>query len=685
MADPIEADFYRSLFEFSLDGMLLTAPDGRIFEANPAACRLFGREVEELRRIGRDGVLAPHNPELRMALERRTRDGFATAELTFVHRDGSQFTAEVTSALFTDRLGEQRSAMIIRDTSARIRVEKEREQYFRFFEMCAAPMCIAEPFGSFVHVNPAFIRLTGYSEQELLSRPCIEFVSPYDRKRTVEELRLETEGRPTTNFENCYVRKDGRPIYLSWTAYFDKTDGVVYATARDITEIKLKDDLLWTQENYDTLTGLPNRRLFQDRLDQEIRKSLRTHIPLAMFLIDLDRFKEVNDTLGHRKGDLLLQAVAQRIEEAVRDSDTVARLGNDEFVVILPEIDPQANMERVAQDIITALGKVFELGEDDTAFVSACIGISLCPRDAVDSGALMQQADLALQKAKAEGRNQFSYAAPAVQTEVRNRIALTNDLRQALGRGELEVYYQPIVDATTRRIAKAEALLRWKHPQLGMVSPATFIPYAESAGLIGEIGDWVFSQVLDNVERWMHEQGRLIQISVNKSPAQFDSPGRCSWAEVLRTRGLPGHCVAVEITEGLLLRDSPKIKQHLVEFSEAGIDVSLDDFGTGFSSLSYLNRFDIDYLKIDRSFVKRLTENEHDKALTEAIIVMARKLGIKTIAEGVETAEQRDILAALGCDYMQGFLYSPAVPQSKFTELLRWFGVAASSTGGAGR
>ncbi|OIQ98667.1 phytochrome-like protein cph2 [mine drainage metagenome] len=421
--------------------------------------------------------------------------------------------------------------------------------------------------------------------------------------------------------------------------------------------------------NYDALTGLPNRVLFNDRVEQELKKARRAESPLAILMIDLDRFKEVNDTLGHGKGDVLLIEAAKRISGCMRETDTVARFGGDEFTVILPGLIDNFYAERIAQNIIQELHKPFML-DTNMVNISASIGIAIFPVEAQDVESLLKHADQAMYVAKAEGRNRFSYFTESMQQAANEKHALTNDLRQALSRHELHVYYQPIVELRSGRILKAEALLRWKHPKRGMVSAATFIPLAEESGLIHEIGDWVLNESIDSVRRWLNQYGRIIQVSVNKSPIQFDRREEITWADALDNLKLPGNSITVEITEGLLLKDSSKVKQQLLEFRNSGIEVSIDDFGTGFSALSYLKKFDIDYLKIDRSFIKDLELEENDMALTEAIIVMAHKLGFKTIAEGVETEGQFSLLKSFGCDYAQGFLFSPAVPGAEFEQII---------------
>lgn len=289
----------------------------------------------------------------------------------------------------------------------------------------------------------------------------------------------------------------------------------------------------------------------------------------------------------------------------------------------------------------------------------------------MDIGSLMKYADQAMYAAKHAGRDRYCFFTPALQHKASEKMILTNDLRKALARNELHVYYQPILDLSRRSIIKAEALLRWKHPYRGMIGPHTFIPLAEESGLIVKIGEWVFNQSIAHIQQWLDRFGTLIQVSINKSPVQFQVSDESGWCEKLTHIGLPGDCINVEITEGLLLKSSLAVQNFLLQFRNKGIQVSIDDFGTGFASLSYLKEFDIDYIKIDRSFISNLSENPIDRALVEAIIMMAHKLDIKTIAEGVETEEQQNLLIGFGCDYVQGFLYSPPVPIEEFEKLIK--------------
>ena len=424
---------------------------------------------------------------------------------------------------------------------------------------------------------------------------------------------------------------------------------------------------LWKQANFDALTQLPNRQRFYERLNEETLLSQISGRPVAVMLIDLDRFKEVNDSLGHDTGDILLIEAAKRITSCVTAVDTVARLGGDEFTVILPDRSDRKCIDACAEAIIRTLAEPFTLGANE-AFISASIGITLYPSDATELEVLFKNVDQAMYAAKNAGRNRFSYFTPDLQIAAEKRLRLTSDLRTALQTGQFRVYYQPIVHLATGEIYKAEALIRWLHPEHGMISPLDFIPLAEDTGLIVPIGDWVFKEAVHQARQWREHCHPSFQISVNMSPVQIrqDTQICAQWSDYLRQEGMPGESVSVEITEGLLL--DAELHEQLLSFREVGIQISIDDFGTGYSSLSYLKRFDIDYLKIDRSFVQNLGIDADNQALCEAMVMLAHKLGLEVIAEGVETAEQRDFLIGVGCDYAQGYLYSAPVPPEQFQQ-----------------
>ncbi|AEF98514.1 diguanylate cyclase/phosphodiesterase with PAS/PAC and GAF sensor(s) [Methylomonas methanica MC09] len=428
-------------------------------------------------------------------------------------------------------------------------------------------------------------------------------------------------------------------------------------------ERKRIEEQMQHQASYDILTGLPNRRMFRDRLNEEIGKAKRCGESLALLFIDLDRFKEVNDSLGHEIGDLLLVETAQRIRARIRETDTVARLGGDEFIVILPRVDDMSHLGRIAQNIVDDMNKPFSL-DIHTVYVSTSIGIAAYPFDTVNADGLIGCADQAMYAVKEHGRNGFGFFTPAMQQQAQTRLLLANDLRDALVKGQLQVHYQPIVDVASGEIVKAEALLRWLHPQRGWVPPDQFISIAEENGLIHDIGDWVFRQAVGTARLWNADARVARQISVNLSPRQFiKGDFYASWLAYLEQSGVAPEHIVIEITEGLLLDDRPDILQTINRLGNLGMQVALDDFGTGYSAMGYLKKFPIDYLKIDRSFVRDLESDSNDRAIAEAIVVMAHKLGLKTIAEGVETVGQRDLLASVGCEFVQGYLYAKPMPE----------------------
>lgn len=441
-----------------------------------------------------------------------------------------------------------------------------------------------------------------------------------------------------------------------------------------LRSIKQSKELLWKRANFDALTGLPNREMLRDRLSQEMKKSERSGLPIAVLLLDLDQFKEVNDTLGHEMGNLLLCEAARRIVSCVRKSDTVARMGGDEFMILLPLLTDSNHVDIIAQKIIRRLAEVFNLN-DEVVYISASIGITFYPTDTVLIDELMKNADQAMYAAKDAGRNRFSHFTASLQEAAQKRLRLTNDLHSALKENQFLVYFQPIVELATGKVHKAEALIRWLHPIRGMVSPFDFIPLAEKTRLIIDIGAWVRQESIIWCRRWNDLTPGGFQISINKSPVEFmdenDGGSVQSFIDDFQGGSLQGKNFVFEITEGLLLNADQRINNKLNALRDAGIQVSIDDFGTGYSSLSYLKKFDIDYLKIDQSFVRNLQADSDDMALCEAIIVMAHKLGLKVIAEGVETELQRDLLRAVHCDYAQGYLYSRPIPPEDFEAWLK--------------
>ncbi len=535
-------------------------------------------------------------------------------------------------------------------------------------------MMITDSEGNFLKVNRAFSEITGYSADEVIGKNPRLLQSGRMEKSFYHSMWQSIRDDGFWLGEIWNRRKNGElfPEQLMITAVKDGEDHVTnyVGSFMDITERKLSESQIQHLAYFDYLTELPNRRLLHDRLQQDFKRVTRNQSSLALLCIDLDRFKVINDTLGHHKGDVMLIEAAKRIRQHVRDSDTVARLGGDEFTIILPEYGEISSIERIVQNVVRVLGQPFDLGDGDVGHISGSVGIALYPQDADSIEHLMKHADQAMYAAKQAGRNGFRFFTKNMQEEANEQLALTNDLHLAIERGELEVYFQPIVDARNGKIEKAEALLRWHHPYRGMIAPGVFIPLAEESGLILEIGEWVFAEALRNITKWKYSTGKVIQVSVNKSPAQFLRPEKHPWLDVYLASDLPDKCIAVEITESLLLSESERVTLDFVNFRKNGIELSIDDFGTGYSALSYLNRFDVDYLKIDQIFIQKITTDQASCSLTEAIILMAHKLNIRVIAEGVETKAQSDLLKSFNCDYLQGFLYSKPVPSAEFEQLL---------------
>ena len=501
-------------------------------------------------------------------------------------------------------------------------------------------------------------------------------IHPDDLARIWMALRAYIEGRESAYACDFRVqRPDGSWIWMLSRGIIVARDSdgrplLMTGTMQDISARKEADEKIWHHANFDALTGLPNRRLFRDRLDQEVRKAARSGQQVALLFIDLDRFKQVNDLLGHDAGDTLLAQAANRIKGCVRDADTVARLGGDEFTVILTALDSPARVEHVCQKILETLESPFHIGKE-VAYMSGSIGVTIYPNDAITSEELIRKADQAMYAAKNAGKNQFSYFTYAMDEKAHLRLRLASELRSALPAGQLEVHYQPVLDLGSGDIFKAEALLRWQHPRFGMVEPTSFIPLAEETGMINQIGNWVFKQAAACSRQWSERIGERFQIGVNKSPIQFLAHNDdADWLQYLKRTNVPGSSISIEITEGMLLHASSTVTNKLLEYRDAGIQVAIDDFGTGYSSMAYLKKFDIDYLKIDQSFVSEIATDAGSRTIAESIIVMAHKLGLKVIAEGIETPEQLALLVAAGCDYGQGFLFARAMVPAEFEKLL---------------
>ena len=526
--------------------------------------------------------------------------------------------------------------------------------------------------------NQQAAKIFGWTADEILDQRIEDTIIPvrYRAAHRKGMKRFLDTGESTvlnTLIEIHALHRNGHefPVEMSLSVLDSPDLQEFNAYIRDISERKHAETVIWNQANFDSLTSLPNRNLFLQKLEHEIRSCDRSNQSLALMYLDLDRFKDVNDSLGHDMGDLLLIEIANRLKKVVREIDTVSRLSGDEFTIILGNIDDQLSVQPICQELLDTLAQPFQL-DNEKVFLTASIGVTFYPQDSKDIENLQRNADQAMYAAKAEGSNRFNFFTPELQQRALRKRKMIGDLRKAIDNQQFEIYYQPIVDLSQDKPIKAEALLRWHHPESGMVSPAVFIPIAEETGLISEIGSWVFYNAIEKAGQWRERFNPDFQISINTSSRQWidEAAAMNQWFAHLDELGISGQAISVEITEGLLVDARDKITNRLLDFRDAEIQIAIDDFGTGYSSLSYLKQFDIDYLKIDQSFVRNLDHEQNDLALCEAIIVMAKKLGIKVIAEGVETENQDRLLKEFGCDFGQGYLYSRPVPAPDFEILL---------------
>lgn len=659
-----------------------TLAEGRVIDVNEAWMRITGYDYDEA--VGHtvdelDIWKYPSDREI-LAAELVSKGRAVDFEFVFKTRTGEVIC--LVSAEIVEIQNERCLVLVAQDISglrqAMTTISEQKNFLNAIFE--GEPECVkvVSRNGILMQMNSAGLAMLEVeSVEEAQAFGLLNFILPDYRKAFADLHRSVCQGSSGV-LEFPIIGRNGAQRWLETHATpLRNAQGEIIAllgVTRDVTEKKQSDQLIWKQANFDLLTELPNRFMFYDRLSQEIRKAQRENQPLALLFIDLDRFKEVNDTLGHQVGDVLLVEAARRIAGCVRQSDTVARLGGDEFTVVLSPLPDSSHVDEIASAIIARLAEPFLLNEEQgQIYISASIGITLYPSDGAGVEELLRNADQAMYVAKNSGRNRFSYFTPSMQAQAQLRLNLLNDLRAALNAGQFLLYFQPIVEMSTGRIVKAEALLRWHHPKRGLVSPMDFIPLAEETGLIVEIGDWVFREGARWASRWARMFANGVQVGINMSPVEFLSEVTCiaSRLAYLQELDLTNASISIEITEGLLLNADPDITRKLLQFRGAGVQVAIDDFGTGYSALSYLKKFDIDYLKLDQSFVRDLVTDASDMVLSEAIIAMAHKLGLKVIAEGVETAGQRDLLMNAGCDYAQGYLYSRPVPAEEFEALLK--------------
>lgn len=549
------------------------------------------------------------------------------------------------------------------------------------FQSAPDIICVLDEAGRILGVNPAGQAALGFDKSQVPGLPLLALVAPEEHdlvRRTWKALG----GTPQPLLCRCYGA-DGSLCWVQWnlgvsTAKSATDQTRVYAVGRDVTEHRVREDSLRWHLYHDTLTGLPNRSMLQDRLQYALVSAHRYHHQVAVLFLDLDRFKRINDTLGHASGDLLLREVAGRLQIGLREEDTVARLAGDEFVIVLPRINDFADALKVAEKVLAHIGQPLFLSGQEL-YITGSIGISLYPQDGTSSDLLLKAADTAMYRAKAGGPGRFSIADASVDAglgvgrltgQPLERLRLENKLSQAIERDELLLHYQPQISLTTNQVVGAEALMRWNSGEMGAIPPSTFIPLAEETGLIVRMGAWAMHQAIVQAGHW-RRAGNPVQIAVNLSAAQL---GDRRFPDMLETYlhewQIPATLLSLELTERTFIHAETATLDVLTRLKSLGVGLSVDDFGTGYGTFSYLRQFPIDGLKVDRSFVAQVDTNPADEAVVRSIIDLAHTLNLTVIAEGVETEAQRDKLVALGCNTMQGHLFSRAVAPADFGPLL---------------
>jgi diguanylate cyclase (GGDEF)-like protein/PAS domain S-box-containing protein len=531
---------------------------------------------------------------------------------------------------------------------------------------------ITDAKGKIIYTNPADAEIHGYDAEELIGKEARIFSPPEIRKPMTQPLRKRFRR------ESMNVRKDGSifPVYLMSDVVMN-SEGNVFATVttcEDISERKRNEETINNLAFFDVLTGLPNRALFNDRLRQELAKAHRHNQLLTIMFLDLDRFKVINDTFGHNTGDLFLQAVSERLKCIVREGDTVSRLGGDEFILLFPDIKNIEDATAIAKKIIEKLSEVFILS-DKELYITASIGISFFPQNGNDVETLVKHADTAMYYAKGEGRNNYQFYTPTIGTTSAEKVIMESNLRKALQQKELILYYQPQVDLISGKVIGAEVLLRWQNDDYGLLPPSRFIPLAEEIGLIQSIGEWVLRSACAQTKAWQEAGLPPILMSVNVSMHQFKDKSFINMLRnILQETNLEPQYLILELTESALMQNSALTISMLNELKLFGIHIAIDDFGTGYSSLSYLKYLPLSKVKLDQSFVRSVTIDPNDEAISNAIIAMAHSLNLKVVAEGVEKTDQLSFLRSHQCDEARGFLFSKPVPENEFVELLMTYG-----------
>lgn len=661
-------------------GVTITDTKGRIVYTNPAEAQMHGYEVHEL--IGKDArIFAPHalwdppKPEYIRQMRNWRREGVN------VRKDGSIFPVRLISeAVMSPTLEPIGMVTICEDLTdikrSEDELQKSEQKYRHLFERNLAGVYRTTASGIILDCNESFAKILGYdSPAEILTHSMFEFYyHSGKRKAFLEELRKKNALK---NVESTLKKKGGTPVWVLENVSLlhkdpDTNDEVLEGTLIDITDWKHAQQRLQYIANYDELTDLPSRLLFIDRLKQAMVDAEDNKRLVAVMLLDLDRFKTINETLGHEAGDSILRQAARRLATILRAGDTVARLGGDEFTFAIRNLEDVQDVGEAAKRILTVFEKPFQRATQEL-YVTGSMGIAIYPMDDANIDNLLKDAETAMYNAKGQGRNNFQFFKAEMNLALLKQLSLETSLRRAFERNEFMLNYQPKVNARTGEITGSEALVQWRHPELGILTPSQFIPLAEETGLIVPLGEWVLRAACKENAAWLAAGYQPLTVAVNLSVRQFKQIDLAHTIEqILLETSFPGENLELEITETILMRESDKPLEKLQALKKLGIKISIDDFGTGFSSLSYLKHFPIDKLKIDRSFVRDIPDDLNNTAITRAIILLAHNLKQRVVAEGVETAEQLAFLQAEDCDEVQGYYFArPLSPEAflqKFIE-----------------
>ncbi|SFQ65974.1 PAS domain S-box-containing protein/diguanylate cyclase (GGDEF) domain-containing protein [Pseudomonas sp. NFPP07] len=682
---------YRMLAESISDVIFSTDSKMALNYVSPSVQSVLGYDAEWIFQNGWQSTIA--NPQqltgiyalmerVSKALDKpeqlaRLRNQVQTQLFLFdcLRADGRKIPIELRLVLVWDELGAFEGVLGVgRDISQQRRAEKDLRMAATVFEHSTSAILITDPAGYIVQANEAFSRVSGYAVSQVLDQLPNMLTVDEQQEAHLRYVLKQLHQHSTWEGEVWLKRRNGEhyPAWVGITAVLDDEGDLASYVCffTDISERKASEQRIHRLAYYDALTHLPNRTLFQDRLHTALQSAERQKSWVVLMFLDLDRFKPINDSLGHAAGDRMLKEMATRLLDCVDDDDTVARMGGDEFTLLLqPRTSREIALNRaihVAEQILASLVKPFVL-EGREFFVTASIGIALSPQDGNELSQLMKNADTAMYHAKERGKNNFQFYQADMNASALERLELESDLRHALEQQEFILYYQPQFSGDGKRLTGAEALLRWRHPRRGLVPPGDFIPVLEELGLVVDVGDWVISEACRQLKAWHQAKVRVPKVSVNISARQF-SDGQLGMriATILKDTGLPPACLELELTESILMREVSEAMQILDGLKNLGLSIAVDDFGTGYSSLNYLKQFPIDVLKIDRTFVDGLPSGEQDAQIARAIIAMAHSLNLAVIAEGVETHEQLDFLREHGCDEVQGYLFGRPMPANSF-------------------